>query len=409
MDVMTLIYLGYSFLSFYFFFLFLLIYVQNRKDMNEWIKPERDYSLSIVIPCYNEETSIGETIEGHLKSEYKNLQKIIVVDDCSTDNSYEIIKKYAKQYPQVMACQTPKNSGRAAGSKNYGAKFVNTELIGFSDADSFPSPDAIMKMVGFFNDPKTGAVTSRVLVRNRDCFLGRLQAIEYKVIAFTRKLFGFIDSIYVTNGPLSIYRKKAFDEVHGFDEKNLTEDIEITWHFVKKGYKVHMALPAIIYTIVPESFRDWFKQRLRWNVGGMQTVNKYKKSVASVGMLGLFILPFFVTSWILGITGLGILIYRVSNYVFSKYLVTTYSVQTQAALVRFSDFSLTPNILIFFGILSIALSLSFTSIALLYSKEKDFKKHGLYGLIAYMFVYLLAYPVLLVVSIYKFFRGKDTW
>ena len=86
-------------------------------------------------------------------------------------------------------------------------------------------------MVGYFNDRKTGAVTSRVLVANNVNKLSKIQAIEYKVIAFTRKLLGFLESIYVTNGPLSIYRKEAFDDVNGFDEKNLTEDIVITSHF----------------------------------------------------------------------------------------------------------------------------------------------------------------------------------
>jgi cellulose synthase/poly-beta-1,6-N-acetylglucosamine synthase-like glycosyltransferase len=264
-------------------------------------------------------------------------------------------------------------------------------------------------MIGFFNDSQVAAVTSRVLVKNRESFLGRLQAIEYKVIAFTRKILGFVDAIYVTNGPLSIYRRSCFLEVGGFDMKNLTEDIEITWNFVRHGYKIHMSLESEVYTVVPEKIRVWFNQRLRWNVGGMQTVNKYKKVVARVGMLGFFILPFFVVSWILGIIGLFILSYRISKTVLLHYLTASYSIHTQTAVMRLQDINLSPNVLVFFGILTICMSLSFTAIALLYSKEKDFKRHGILGLLAYIFVYLLAYPVLLVVSVYKFFAGKDTW
>ncbi|MCK5321607.1 glycosyltransferase family 2 protein, partial [Candidatus Pacearchaeota archaeon] len=204
--------------------------MQNRKQIYETIKPDKIRSLSIVIPCFNEAESIGKNIEALLASDYKGLKKIIVVDDCSTDNSYEIIKQYATKYPRVMALRTPENTGRAAGSKNFGARFVKTELIGFSDADSILNKDAITKMVGYFNDAKMGAVTSRVFVNNPKNYLTRAQAIEYKIIAFTRKLLGFLDSIYVTNGPLSVYRKKAFDQVRGFDMQNLTEDIEITWH-----------------------------------------------------------------------------------------------------------------------------------------------------------------------------------
>ncbi len=183
MELLSIIYLLYVFIAFYFLAIYILLYVQNRKRLYEVIEPERKYQLSIVVPCYNEAENIGKNIEALLASDYKGLKKIIVVDDCSTDNSFEIIKQYAKKYSRVMALQTPKNSGCAAGPKNFGSQFVKTELIGFSDADSFPKKDAISKMVGFFNDSKMGAVTSRVLVSNTHNKLSKIQAIEYKVIA----------------------------------------------------------------------------------------------------------------------------------------------------------------------------------------------------------------------------------
>jgi len=409
MEGLTAVYLGYTFVAFYFLFIYILTYVQNRDQIYETIKPKRDYSLSIVVPCYNEADSIGKNIEAFLKSDYKKLKKIIVVDDCSTDNSYEIIKQYAKKYPKVMALRTPKNTGRAAGSKNYGAKFVKTELIGFSDADSIPRKDAISKMVGFFNDPKMGAVTSRVLVLNRKRRLSKIQAVEYKVIAFTRKLLGFLDSIYVTNGPLSIYRKKAYDQVRGFDIKNMTEDIEITWHFVSKGWKVQIAIPAKVYTVVPTTIKGWFRQRIRWNIGGIQTILKYRRKFLQCGMLGIFIMPFFVLSWILGITGLFFLGYRLTKYLMMKFLVAKYSVVAQVALVSMKDFSLNPTILFFFGVVLFVLTMAYLFLALAYSREIEFKRHSLCDIFIYPFFYLMVYPPLVLLSIYKYLRGYNTW
>jgi len=396
MEFLTVLYLIYSFIAFYFLIIYILLYTQNRKQIYEVIKPDRNYSLSIVIPCWNESKSIGKTIEAALNSNYKGLEKIIVVDDCSTDDSYKIIQEYAKKYEKVMAVQTPKNTGKAGGAKNYGAQFVKTELIGFSDADSLPNPDAIDKMVGFFNDEKSGAVTSRVLVTNKTNKLTKIQAIEYKIIAFTRKLLGFLESIYVTNGPLSIYRKKAFDEVGGFDLENWTEDIEITWHFVSKGWKVHMAIPAKAYTIVPEKLGEWFKQRIRWNVGGLQTVAKYRKKFFQCGMLGIFILPFFIFSWFLGLTGLFFLTYRVGKFLMTRYLITKYSIGAQVALIQMDEVILNPSILFFFGIILFTLGLIYTLVALSHSREKDFK-HPLRDIFIYSVFYLLAYPPLLIV------------
>jgi len=408
-DLLTIVYLIYSFIAFYFLFLFSLIYARNRKKFFSVQKLTKNYSLSIVVPCYNEEENIGGTIQALLDSDYSGLKKIIIVDDCSTDSSYEIIKKYVAKYMKVMAVKTPKNTGKSSGAKNYGAKFVNTELIGFTDADSYPQKDAIRKMIGFFDNKKIGAITSSVFVKKREKFIEKLQAIEYKIIVFTRKLLGFVDAIYVTPGPLVIYRKKAFDEVEGFDENNLTEDIEITWHLVSKGYKIGMSVPSRVYTVAPDKFRGWYRQRVRWNVGGIQTINKYKKTFLSVGMLGTFILPFFVFSWILGITGIFVLAYRVFQRVIVHYLSTTYSIGAQTAVLTLREINLTPNVLMFFGTAILILSLSFTFIAISYSREKEFKKPGIFNILIYAFIYLLAYPLILITSVSIFIKGKKFW
>jgi cellulose synthase/poly-beta-1,6-N-acetylglucosamine synthase-like glycosyltransferase len=409
MEPVTIIYLVYSFIAFYFLFLFILIYVQNKKEIFEYPEPKKEYFLSIVIPCYNEGSTIEETIKSVLNDGYKNLKKVIVVDDCSKDNSYEIIQKIAKKYPKVIAVQTPKNTGCAAGSKNYGAKFVDTELIGFSDGDSFIEKGSINKMVGFFNDEKVASVTASVLVHNRNNFIENLQAIEYKVIKFSRKLLEFIDSIYVTPGPLGIFRKSAFDKIGGFDESNLTEDIEITWHFQAEGYKVKMSVPARAYTIAPSKIKEWISQRNRWNIGGLQTIIKYGKTWFRKGMLGAFILPFFALSWVLGLFGLGFLVYRLTRTIVLRSLATTYSVQAQTAVFQFSDINLTPHVLLFFGLTLFVLGLWFTIVALVNMRESKRKRENFFTVGFYMIFYLMMYPIILIISVYKFVRGNKKW
>ena len=410
MEFLTILYFVYTFVAFYFLMIYILTYFQNRREIHETIKPDKIRSLSMVIPCFNEAKSIGKNIEAFLKSDYKGLKKLVVVDDCSTDNSYEIIKQYAKKYSRVTALQTPKNTGNAAGAKNFGIKYVKTELIGFSDADSMPNQDAISKMIGAFNDSKVGGVTSRVFVNNPKNYLSKVQAIEYKIIAFTRKLLEFLDAIYVTNGPLSLYRKKAFDQTGGFDVNNLTEDIELTWHLVAKGWKVKMSIPAIVRSYVPTTIKTWFHQRIRWNVGGIQTIAKYRKQFLGTGMLGVFIMPFFVLSWFLGLTGLIFLTYRIINFFMMKFLVAKYSVAAQVAIIEMSDFTVNPSILFIFGIVLFSLGLAYTVVALSYSKESGrIIGHPIRDIFIYSFFYLLMYPPLLIVSFYKYLRGYNTW
>jgi len=408
-EFITVVFLVYSFIAFYFSFMFLLLYFQNRKEFFYYPKRKRDYELSIVVPCYNEEKDIGGTIQSLLDIKYKGLKKIIIVDDCSTDGSYDIIKRYARKYSRVMAVQTPKNKGHAAGAKNYGVKFVKTELVGFTDADSYPLKDSAGKMVGFFNDPNVGAVTSTVLVKNRNNFIEKLQGIEYKVIKFSRKLLEFIGAIYVTPGPLAIYNREIFHKVGGFDEKNLTEDIEITWNLQSKGYGIKMCVPSRVYTIAPTKIKNWLKQRNRWNIGGLQTIYKYRKYIIKKGMLGNFILPFFVLSWVLGLFGIFILAYRISRTLFVNYLGAKNSIIAQTTVLALRDINLTPNVLVFLGLTLFILGLFFTLLALANVKEKNYKRTSVITLGFYLIFYLLAYPIILTTSIYKFLKGKKSW
>ncbi len=409
LEFLTIIYLFYAFIGFYFLFFYGLVYLKNKEQIFSCPKAIKNYSLSIVVPCYNEEKSIGGTIQSLLNLNYPDLKKIIIVDDCSTDNSFNIIKEYAEKYPKIVLLKTPKNTGKAAGAKNYGAKFANTELIGFVDADSYPQKDSVKNMIGFFQNKKVAAVTASILVKEKDKFIERLQAVEYRIIAFTRKILGFVGAIYVTPGPLAVYRKSYFDELGGFDEENLTEDIELTWNLLSKGYRVEMSLPSKAYTVAPNTLKAWYRQRIRWNVGGIQTILKYRKTFARKGILGCFVLPFFVLSWTLGIFGAGILIYRGARRLLVHYLATKYSVAAQTAVLTLREINLAPNILLFFGTAFILLSLFYTLLALSYLKEKEFKKTNLFSVLAYSFVYVLAYPFILINSAYKYLKKKRSW
>src|SRR3989344_6970403 len=218
----------YMFVGFYMTSLFVFIYFQNKKKLFSYpeAKPE---PVSIIIPCYNEEETIGRTIESLLQLDYpKEMIEIIIVDDKSKDDSARIAQSYAKKHKNVRVIVNKINSGGAAEPTNIGVKAAKYEYIAVTDADSSPQPDALKKMMGFLQeDKKVAAVTCAVLVKHQITFMQKIQAIEYVVIGFGRRLLDIIDSVYVTPGPFALYRKKTLFEVGLFDIKNLTQDIEI--------------------------------------------------------------------------------------------------------------------------------------------------------------------------------------
>tara|TARA_Y100000310_G_scaffold340430_1_gene436198 strand:- start:3443 stop:4672 length:1230 start_codon:yes stop_codon:yes gene_type:complete len=406
-ETITIIYLVYIFIALYFLFLFTLVFIQNRKEIFSIPKSNRNYSVSVLIPAFNEEESIKGTVESILKSDYKNLIEIIIINDGSSDNTLKIAKQLEEKYSKVSVFDK-KNSGKA-DSLNQALKIVKGELIAIVDADSYPDKEAISSMIGYLDDEKVGAVTTRILVRNKDNFLGKMQSIEYKVIAFTRKMLGFLDSIYVTPGPLALYRKSALSKINGFDSKNMTEDIEATWNLIHEGYKVRMSFVSKVTTVAPETLKKWFTQRIRWNIGGYQTILKYKHCFFRKGILGIFILPLFSISLVLGVFGLSLFTYKIFTRILSSYLSTKYSIAAQTAVFVLQDINFNPSVLNFLGVLLFILGLAFVFFALRLINKHIKEKESFFSVIFYLLIYIVLRPVVLIVSLYKFVRGKYSW
>src|SRR3989344_4655799 len=404
---LTIVYLVYMFVALYFVCLFTLAFFQNRKEMFVVPIAKKKYMVSFIIPAYNEEKSLADTVKTILNSDYKNIIEVIVVNDGSTDNTLKIARQLEKKYSKVKVFDK-KNSGKA-DSLNQALKIARGELIAVVDADSYPERNAIGSMVGFFDDEKVGAATTRILVKNRNNFLEKMQAIEYKVIAFSRKLLDFLDSIYVTPGPLALYRKSALQKIGGFDLKNMTEDIEATWHLIHEGYKVRMSFISKSTTVAPSKLSVWFKQRVRWNIGGFQTIIKYKHCWFRKGMLGYFILPLFSIMLVLSVFGLGIFGYIIFRRIFYTYLATHYSFIAETTFFAFQDINLNPNILNFLGLVSFILGLMFIYFALVFVNKNLNEKENFFSVIFYSLVYILLRPIVLIASMYKFIRGKYSW
>jgi biofilm PGA synthesis N-glycosyltransferase PgaC len=397
------------FFSIYFLSFFFLVYFYNRKHLFDFPKLKKRYKVSFVIPAYNEGKTIQQTIEHIFAIDYNYITQVIVVNDCSTDNTKEIVENLQKKYPSLVLINNPKNLGNAGRSKNEGLKYATGDIIAFVDADSYPAKDSLKKMLGFFEDEKVGAVTCPILVRGSNTLLERLQGIEYKIIAFSRKLLSYVDLIYVTPGPLALYRKEAIKQVEGFDGKNMTEDIEITWHLTAHGWKREMSLATEVSTTAPDKFIDWYKQRRRWSVGGNQCMSKYKKDFFKKGMLGMVILPFFVIQFFLGLLGLSVFFYVTITNIFSNYILAKYSLPAGVSLLTVDSLFITPSFLDYLGIIIFGVSLLFTLISLSIMKKVVPEKTSIFTLLFFSVFYMAIYPFITLSAVYNYFKRNNQW
>ncbi len=404
------IFFFYNFIALYMLTLMMTVYFPHRKEMFYYPtgKPE---PVSIVMPCYNEADSIGKAIDNLLNLNYpKDMIEIIVVDDRSKDNSVEIVEKYVKKYKNVRLIINERNSGGAAEPTNIGIKAAKYDYVAVADADSYPEKDALLKMIGFLQKDKTiGGVTGAVLGKGKETFMQQMQYLEYVVISFARKLLDYVDAVYVTPGPFALYRKKILFEIGLFDTKNMTQDIEIVWRMMSHGYKARMSLSAKIYSITPKTFKKWWRQRVRWNIGGSQTIVKYKKWTLSNNMLGKFVIPFFVASLFIGVIGIILFSYLFIRRILVTYLSTKYSILANEAIPRLIDLSFNVSVLNFFGITLFLLGCAYTIFAIKSMKEFELKDINIFNLIFFLTLYLMIYPLIMISALYKFAVKKYSW
>lgn len=296
---LILYYFGIFFSLFIGVFYFMTLF-ENRTKIKD-PKVGKLYGISIIVPAFNEGKTIRETILSLKNLNYPaNKVNIIVVDDGSSDDTYDV----ASQFSDVLVLK--KENGGKASAINVGLKEVRTELVAIMDADSFVTEHALWSMIGYFNNEKTYAVTPALKVHNPHGFLQGVQYIEYLFSIFFRKMFSFLNGVYVTPGPFSIYRKEFFDKHGGFQEDNMSEDLEVALRIQSHDYVIQNSINAEVFTVAPNNFKALLKQRIRWYTGVLNNLYTYRHLFTiKKGYLGIFVLPVTLISIVLVLAFLG--------------------------------------------------------------------------------------------------------
>ena len=294
--VYTLAYIGTLATSFY--IINIVTYYRQRKEPI----PSSDKKVSIIIPAYNEEKSIARTIKSALKLEYpRNKLEIVIVDDGSSDKTYEFAKKFRSSAHPVIKVFTKKNGGKGS-ALNKGIAHASGEIIISMDADTFVKPDALKRMVGYFVNEDVMSVAPSMGVYKPRSFWARIVQIEYFMGVFLRKSFATMNAIHITPGAFSAYRKSFFEKYGGYETNNLTEDLEIALRIQSKHKVIENAPKAVAYTLSPESFRALLVQRRRWYVGLMKNLWTYRRLFGTKhGPLGAIVLPVAVSTVFLSV------------------------------------------------------------------------------------------------------------
>lgn len=235
--------------------------------------------VSILVPCYNEEATVREVILGLQQQRYPNYE-IIAIDDGCTDRTPAILDELAFQYPNLRVIHQHRNQGKAVGL-NTAAMLAKGELVLGIDADAILGANSIAHMVRhFLQSDSVGAVTGNPRIRTRTTMVGRMQVGEFSsTIGLIKRTQHLLGRLFTVSGVVAMFRRKALLEVGFWSPEMLTEDIDISWKLQIAGWRVRYEPRATCWILMPEKLGGLYKQRLRWAMGGVQTLKKFTRAL----------------------------------------------------------------------------------------------------------------------------------
>lgn len=407
---------------FLYVFLFITLYFQifllvSFFEKKKYIEPEKINSnmdaytirsVTIIVPCFNEEGTVSRTVDSLLALEYpKESLRIMVVDDGSTDATWQVVQKYSDD-PRIVLMQK-NNEGSKFAALNFALRHIDSELVGVLDADSWVAPDALLRYMEFFDDAEVMATIPSMVIAEPDSFLRKAQKAEYDIGLFARKSFANINAIYITPGPFSVFRKQVFDTLGPYKEAHHTEDAEIALRMQKHKYKIAYSEKSLVYTVGPKTLRPLIKQRIRWVYGFIRNMFDYRELLfkKEYKVLGMMVLPIgifrvFITAVLfpLSMWLLFLPLMRWMEKVSVIGLSSSWSVNVDWFFVNVSQLQLFSILGILFSLLSIWMGRNMVN------DKKKITVDILYMFIMYTFVA----PIWLIRSSYSaLFGSKGSW
>lgn len=255
----------------------LLFYYRREK------KPElpltKTPKVSILVPCYNEESTIENTMEKINNLNYPNYE-IIAINDGSKDRTEEILNDLAKKYEKLRVIQLKTNAGKA-NALYLGLIASKGEFLVGLDADAYLDPDALRYMIPHFITPnygeRVGAVTGNPRVRNRSSLLAKIQLCEFSsIIGLIKRTQRLLGKVMTVSGVVVVFRKSALIDCGLWDRDLITEDIGVTWKLQKRFWDIRYEPRAVCWMLVPETLIGLWKQRVRWAQGGLEVIIRHR-------------------------------------------------------------------------------------------------------------------------------------
>ncbi len=207
--------------------------------------------ISVVIPTYDAEETIGPLLGSLLKQDYPDYE-VIVVNDGSKDGTKAIVEKYP-----VKLLDQPNRGASAA--RDAGLRAATGDIVTYVDSDVTVTPDWLRRLVAPLCDPTIGATTGRTVFQRNGACTSWLRSMDIE-----RRNARRHEYTRLANGPNSAFRKNVLLEVGGFDPHWYhAEDTEVSYRVWQKGYKIRYVPEAVVNHVAEDDWHDYLRKRYR--------------------------------------------------------------------------------------------------------------------------------------------------
>jgi len=287
-----------------------------RRDKKRQISVDGELPfVSVIVPVKNEARVVGRLLNALEDLDYPHdKREFIIVEDGSKDCSRDICQRFSEEHSDFQLVCSEHSSGKPSALMA-ALPHVRGEIVGVFDADSVPEPDALLRVAEYFQDEKISALQGRVCAINRGenmltRFVAQEEAVRYDGFIRGKEELGLFVPL---NGSCYFVRKDVLDGVGGWNVDSLSEDMELAARLVHEGHKIRYASDVRSWQEYPSSVGGFFKQRVRWFRGTMETSLSYGKLLrhpsslsfdAEVTMAGPFVFLSFGMGYIIPLLAL---------------------------------------------------------------------------------------------------------
>ena len=315
----------------------------------EWelLRSEAHLPVTIIVPAYNEQSTIRESVMALLNLHYPDYQVIVVNDGSSDGTATKMIESFgmtpvtrvrdignikhkpirqiygSDRYPNLVFLD--KENGKKADAINAGLTCVRTPLFCVIDADSLLDPNALLKAVRPFVETSkntiavggTIGIVNGCTIRNGHVdeydlpksYLGRIQVVEYiRAFLMARLAASRKGTLTLISGAFGIFRREIAIEVGGYDTTTVGEDLELVLkmhnYMINKGdpYQIIYIPEPVCWTEVPVTLKVLASQRVRWQRGALECLERHKYMLFNpkYGRLGMLSMPLYILVDVLG-------------------------------------------------------------------------------------------------------------